>query len=53
MPKAKNWTLKFACLEQWMAQLKKESKQKPVSAEPAKRVNEYRYSKPNRNFRKK
>ena len=54
MPKAKNWKLKFAFLEQRMAQLRKESKQKQVSsAEPVKRGNDYRYSKPNRNFRKK
>ena len=53
MSKAKNWNLKFACLEQWMAQLRKESKQPPVSAEPERRNTDYRYSKPNRNFRKK
>ena len=53
MPKAKNWNLKFACLDQWMAQLRKESKQQPVTTEPERRNTEYRYSKPNRNFRKK
>jgi hypothetical protein len=54
MPKAKNWKLKFACLEQWMAQLKKESRQKHVStAQPEKQYNNYRISKQNRNYKRK